>query len=95
LIEFHILYHVSEIKPQSTFLREEKIPKEPSNYQDLLSGHEKHLPMPSETDHDALCKSKGNAVKDQHRNIHSRHLQNGAARPWRNYVNNNQNFNVS
>jgi hypothetical protein len=27
------------------FFREEKIAKEPSNYQDLLSGHEKHLPM--------------------------------------------------
>jgi len=43
-------------------------PKEPSNYQEWLSGHEKHVPIPSETDHDALSKPKGNAVKDQHRN---------------------------
>jgi hypothetical protein len=29
------------------FFTEEKIPKEPSNYQELLSVHEKHVPIRS------------------------------------------------
>ena len=54
---------------KAPLFREERMPREPSNVHTLPSAYEKHVSIRSgnQTTY-ALSKSKGNAVKDQHRN---------------------------
>jgi len=69
-----------------------------SNYQELFGVDEKHVHMRSESK-PLLSSLSRNATQSKTNTgiILSRHLQNGAARPWRNnvyYIDNNQNLNA-